>query len=222
MPLFLARVRGYNSLQIGETMFVTGAAMFLSAPVAGNLARLIDLRVMLAVGLAMFGTGLWWMANLTTESALWELFGPQALRGASMMLIMLPVNQIAFGTLPPDAVKNASGLNNLMRNLGGDVALINTVATARLASHRLHLQERITWDRPGAVHILLDMTHAMTPSKAGDAALAALKQIAMPAERQALTLTYNDVLMLMAGTFFLVLPLTLILAKPLNQAKGAH
>ena len=58
-----------------------------------------------------------------------------------MMLIMLPVNQIALGRLPPAAVKNASGLYNLMRNLGGAVglAMINTVATSRLAVHTLHL-----------------------------------------------------------------------------------
>ncbi|MBN8909795.1 MAG: DHA2 family efflux MFS transporter permease subunit, partial [Rhodospirillales bacterium] len=93
VPLFLGRVRGYNSLQIGETMFVTGAAMFLSAPVAGMLARKMDLRLMLAIGLALFGTGIWWLSRLTVESAFWELFGPQALRGFAMMFVMLPVNQ---------------------------------------------------------------------------------------------------------------------------------
>ena len=102
-----------------------------------QLARDLDLRVMLAIGLIAFGGGLWWMASLTTDSAFWELFWPQALRGASMMFIMLPVNQIALGTLPPEAVKNASGLYNLMRNLGGAVglAMINTIATSRLALH---------------------------------------------------------------------------------------
>ncbi len=67
LPLFLGRVRGYDSLQIGETMFVTGAAMFLSAPIAGLLMRVMDLRLMLAIGLGMFGAGLWWMAHLTVE-----------------------------------------------------------------------------------------------------------------------------------------------------------
>ncbi|HSU06286.1 MAG TPA: MFS transporter, partial [Acetobacteraceae bacterium] len=224
LPLFLARVRGYNSLQIGETMFVTGVAMFLSAPIAGQLAQRLDLRVMLAVGLAMFGGGLWWMTNLTTETAFWELFGPQALRGASMMFIMLPVNQIALGRLPPEAVKNASGLYNLMRNLGGAVglALINTVATSRLASHTLHLQEQVTWARAGAVGALHGMTQAMEPAKAGNAALAALKQMAMMVQQQALTLAYNDVLLLMALAFLAALPLTLLLAKPATTASGAH
>ena len=56
MPLFLGRVRGYNSLQIGETMFVTGVRMFVSAPIAGRLAAKVDLRMMLAAGWLMFGT----------------------------------------------------------------------------------------------------------------------------------------------------------------------
>lgn len=216
VPLFLGRVRGYDSLQIGETMFVTGAAMFLSAPIAGQLARVMDLRVMLAIGLAMFGGGLWWMADLTVDSAFWELFGPQALRGASMMFVMLPVNQIALGRLPPAALKNASGLYNLMRNLGGAFGLagINTAATARLAVHTLHLDEQVTWSRPAAMQAIGNMTQMLTAAKAGDGHLAALKQVAMMVQQQALTLTYNDVLMLMAGCFFLALPLTLFLAKP--------
>jgi len=225
LPLFLGRVRGYDSLQIGETMFVTGAAMFLSAPIAGQLTKVMDLRVMLAIGLAMFGGGLWWMAHLTVDSAFWELWWPQALRGASMMFIMLPVNQIALGRLPPAAVKNASGLYNLMRNLGGAVglALINTLATSRLAVHTEHLQEQVTWSRPSVTRTLGNMTEMLTASKAGDAHLAALKQVAMMVHRQALTLTYNDVLLLMAGCFFLALPLTLLLARPASGAAAeAH
>jgi DHA2 family multidrug resistance protein len=225
IPLFLGRVRGYDSLQIGETMFVTGVAMFLSAPIAGQIARRVDLRMMLAFGLVMFGGGLWWMANLTVDSAFWELFGPQALRGGSMMFIMLPVNQIALGRLPPAAVKNASGLYNLMRNLGGAVglAMINTVATSRLALHTLHLNEQVTWSRSAATQAVGNMTQMMTAAKAGDAHLAALKRMAMMVQQQALTLTYNDVLILMAGCFFVALPLTLMLAKPaVGAAAEAH
>ncbi|HET7880783.1 MAG TPA: DHA2 family efflux MFS transporter permease subunit [Acetobacteraceae bacterium] len=223
VPLFLGRVRGYDSLQIGETMFVTGVAMFLSAPVAGQLAQRLDLRVMLGLGLLMFGGGLWWMAAFTVDSAFWELFGPQALRGASMMLIMLPVNQIALGRLPPEALKNASGLYNLMRNLGGAVglAMINTVATSRLAVHTLHLNEQVTWARPGATRVVGAMTQLMTAAKSGDAHIAALKQAALMVQRQALTLTYNDVLLLMAGCFFLALPLTFLLAKPAGAGVSA-
>lgn len=218
VPLFLGRVRGYDSLQIGETMFITGAAMFLSAPVAGMLAQRMDVRVMLAFGLAMFGGGIWWMAHLTVDSAFWELFGPQALRGFAMMFVMLPVNQIALGSLPPAALKNASGLYNLMRNLGGAVglAMINTIATSRLANHVEHLREQVTWSRPGAMHFIDGLTNALLADKGTAAPLAAMAKVAAIVQRQALTLTYNDVLLMMAGAFFVALPLTVLLSKPSN------
>ena len=149
---------------------------------------------------------------------------PQSLRGLSLMFVMLPVNQLSLGTLPPSALKNASGLYNLMRNLGGAIglALINTIATARAAVHTLHLQEQVTWARSGAVLAMSDITQAMTAAKQGSAHLTALKRMAMMVQREALTLTYNDVLLLMAISFFLAAPLTLLLAKPKMAAAGAH
>jgi DHA2 family multidrug resistance protein len=222
VPLFLGRVRGYNAMQIGETMFVTGVAMFVGSPVAGKVSAWLDPRRMLALGLLMFGVSLYWLGHLTNQSAFWEFFGPQALRGFSMMFIMLPTNTLALGTLPPQALKNASGLYNLMRNLGGAVGLaaINTVATARLAHHRQFLDESVTWARAGAARMVDAMTNAMTPALGEGASLAALKRIAMMVEREALTLTYNDVLLIMSAAFFLAIPLTLFLARPSAAPAG--
>lgn len=224
IPLFLGRVRGFNSMQIGETMFVTGVAMFIASPIAGRLLSVVDLRRMLAFGLLLFGVSLWWLGHLTNQSAFWEMLLPQALRGFSMMFVMLPVNQLALGTLPPQALKNASGLYNLMRNLGGAVGLaaINTVATSRLHLHTLHLQEQVTWARPAAQNMLTQMTWALTPALNGNAQLGALRRIGLMVQREALTLTYNDVLLMMALAFFLAIPVTLLLARPRQAAAGAH
>ena len=225
IPLFLGRVRDFNSMQIGETMFVTGVAMFVASPIAGKLAGKVDQRRMLAFGLFAFGTALFWMGHLTNQSSFWELLLPQTLRGFSLMFIMIPVNQLALGTLPPHQLKNASGLYNLMRNLGGAIglALINVVATSRAAVHTQHLDELVTWSRPGAANTVQQMTWAMQPAMNGQANQAALARIAAMVRREALTLTYNDVLMLMAVAFFLALPLTLLLKRPrLAPAAGAH
>ena len=224
LPLFLGRVRDFNSMQIGETMFVTGIAMFVASPIAGKLSAPVDQRVMLAFGLASFGVALFWMAHLTSQTAFWELLPPQMLRGFSLMFIMIPVNQLALGTLPPQQLKNASGLYNLMRNLGGAVglALINVAATMRLATHTQHLDEQVTWARTGAANVYQEMTWGMQPVMGGQAPLAALKRIGFMVQRQALTLTYNDVLMLMALAFFLALPLTLLLKRPRLAPAGAH
>ena len=71
------------------------------------------------------------------------------LRGFSLMLCMVPINNLALGTMPPQRMKNASGLFNLTRNLGGAVglALINTILDKRMDLHLARLHEAVSWGR---------------------------------------------------------------------------
>lgn len=223
VPLFLGRVRGYDSLQIGETMFVTGLGMFLAAPLVGRLSRSVDLRALLAFGMASTGVALWLTANLTNQSAFAELWFPLALRGFGMMFVMVPVTNVALGTLAPAVLKNASGLYSLMRNLGGafGLALINTMATDRGAAHRLHLAEAVGPGRPAAVEAVQRMSDALAARLGENADLAALARVRALVQREALVLAYNDVLMAMAALFLLATPLVLLLAKPRLEGEGA-
>jgi DHA2 family multidrug resistance protein len=222
IPLFLGQVRGYNSLQIGETMFVTGFGMFAAAPLVGTLIKYLDMRPLITAGLVMTGVAIWWTGHLTKDSAFWELLGPQILRGFAMMFVMVPSNQVALGRLPPMAMKNAAGLYNLMRNLGGAVglAVINTMVTTRMAVHGETLREQVTWARPGAMNMLDALTARLSAVNPDGAQLMALKRIAAMVQQQALTLTYNDVLLMMAVAFFTAVPMTLLLAKPAAVGGG--
>ena len=224
LPLFLGQARGYDSLEIGQAMFATGAAMFITGPIAGITARHVDLRWMLALGLFSFAVSCWWLAHLTSLSGTWEIVAPQALRGFALMFLLMPANQISLGTLAPVALKNASGLYNLMRNLGGafGIAILGTLATTRTAVHALHLHEQVGWGRPAATTALTHMTQVLTVAKAGGAHLAALRRLALVVQREAVTLAYNDTLLVMGLIFFLALPLTLLLAKPRAAPAPAH
>jgi MFS transporter, DHA2 family, multidrug resistance protein len=203
IPLFLGRVRGYSSLEIGLTMMVTGLFQFLSAPLAGNLARHIDLRLMLAMGLGLFGTGLWLNSFLTSEWGYWELFLPQAVRGLSLMFCMVPINNVALGHLPPDKVQNASGLYNLMRNTGGAVGLaaITTAVSHRLDLHMTRLSERITEGNLEAVTRLQNMAARYADLIPGDPDQAALRSLSRMVKQQATTMAYGDVLLCMSLVF---------------------
>lgn len=224
MPLFLDRIRGLNSLQIGMVMFVTGMFQFISAPVAGILSRKMDLRLMLALGLGMFGYGVYLNSILTAESDFWELFVPQAVRGFSLMMCFIPINTLALGTLPPDQLKNASGLYNLMRNLGGAIGLaaINTVLIDRFALHMSRLSDHVTTARPGVQDMLDGLSGRLSGVIAGDPDRAALKIIHGMVEREAMVLTFSDCLLLMACVFaaaFLFMPLV---RKPRAAVEGGH
>ena len=224
LPLFLAQVRGWNSLDIGILMIVTGACQFLSAPVAGALSRKIELRVMLAFGLLMFGGGVWLQSFATAEWGFWEFFLPQAVRGFSLMFCFLPINTLALGTLPPHELKNASGLYNLMRNLGGAIGLaaINTVMIDQTALHTLRLSEHITAARPGVMNFLAALTQRYADLGVGDPKGAALQTLTRLTEREALVMTFNDTLLLMAGVFIGALILMPPIRKPRAVAEGGH
>jgi MFS transporter, DHA2 family, multidrug resistance protein len=215
IPLFLGRVRGYDSLQIGETMFVTGFGMFAAAPLVGFLIKKVDVRAIILTGLVLTGTAVWWTGHLTKDSAFSELLGPQVLRGFAMMFVMIASNQMALGRLPPMMMKNAAGLYNLMRNLGGAVglAMINTMITIRMAVHGEALREQVTWARPSAMTMLDNLTARLSAVSPDGAQLMALKRISGLVDQQALTLTYNDVFMAMGLAFFVAVPMTLLLAK---------
>jgi DHA2 family multidrug resistance protein len=221
-PLYLGQIRGYDSLMIGDTMFVSGLAMFAAAPVAGRLVGKVDPRFMLVVGFALFALGTWWMTALTRDWDFWELFWPQIFRGIGLMIAMIPINNVALGNLPPDRIKNASGLFNLTRNLGGAVglALIYTFLNDRTDLHIVRLHEALTWARQPAVETLNNFTAAFGGSS--DASAMALKQLTLITHRQAVVMAFADVFWALTALFVGLIFLVAIMKKPAaNPAGGA-
>jgi MFS transporter, DHA2 family, multidrug resistance protein len=137
MPVFLAYVRAHNALEIGKIMLVTGVAQLVAAPVAVVLVRRIDERFLTIVGFLFFAIGLALSGMQTRTTDFDEMFWPQVVRGCAIMFCILPPTQLALGHLAKSAVEDASGLFNLMRNLGGaiGIALIDTVIYTRAPEH---------------------------------------------------------------------------------------
>ena len=222
-PRYLAEVRGYNALMIGQTMFVSGITMFLMAPVVGRLMLRFDLRYIIAAGLVIFALGAYLMTWMTRDYDFYELLLPQILRGIGMMCAMVPTNNIALGTLAPDRVKNASGLFNLMRNLGGAVglAVINEGLNERTDLHITRLQERVTWGNALATETISMLTQKFQGM--GDAALMALKEFAQIVHRQAVVMSYGDAFFMLTLFYFGLSLLVMLLKKPnMMAAVDAH
>jgi MFS transporter, DHA2 family, multidrug resistance protein len=222
-PRYLSEVRGYSAMMIGETMFVSGITMFLTAPIVGRLMLKVDMRLIIAFGLATFALGSWQMTWITRDYDFYELLVPQILRGIGMMFAMVPTNTIALGTLAPDRVKNASGLFNLTRNLGGAVglAVINQVLNERTDLHIARLQDRVTWGNATAVETLNMFTQRLQGM--GDAALMAMKQLSQIVHRQAVVMGYGDAFFMLTLFYFGLSLLVMLLKKPASaSAEPAH
>lgn len=221
MPLMLGRVRGYDSLEIGVVMAVTGISQFLSAPIAGKMTAKYPPRVVLGIGLALFATGLAMHGFNTSEVSFNELILPQVVRGAALMFCMLPVTNLALGTLPPEKIKNASGLYNLMRNLGGAIgmAAINTLLDKRIDYHFSILSDRINPASTAFKNYLATITARFSEMGLADPHAAAMKFIVNIVNREASIISFNDVYLAMAAAFvmaFLLLPF----AKPPRATAG--
>jgi DHA2 family multidrug resistance protein len=221
-PLYLAQVRGYNALMIGETLFVSGVAMFLTAPVAGRLSAKTDPRFMLIAGFVCFAIGTYWLTSLTKDWDFWELFWPQVLRGIGLMLAIIPINNITLGTLAPELVKNASGLYNLMRNLGGAVGLaaLTTLLNDRTDLHLARLHEAVTWSRPPALEALNNLTQRFS-SYGSEAQLMAVKQLNAIVHRQGVVMAFADVFLLLTLLFLALAALAIVMKRPPPAAAGA-
>jgi DHA2 family multidrug resistance protein len=135
-------------------------------------------------------------------------------------MAMIPINNMALGTLPPERVKNASGLFNLMRNLGGAVGLagINTLLNDRTDLHLARLHDAITWSNPAALDRLNQLTQHFQGNS--DAAQMALKQLFQMTHQQGLVMAFADVFLVLTAIFVALAGLALFMHKP-TTAGGA-
>jgi DHA2 family multidrug resistance protein len=145
MPVFLAFVRGFGPLEIGAFMLVTGAAQLVVAPLAVAAEKRFDARLLTGLGFAVFALGLGLSAFDTRDTDFHDMIVPQVLRGAAVMFCILPPTRLALGHLPLDRVGDASGVFNLLRNLGGalGIALIDTIIFTRAPEAGDQLLDRL-------------------------------------------------------------------------------
>jgi DHA2 family multidrug resistance protein len=221
-PVYLAQVRGYDALMIGQTMFVSGLVMFLTAPIAGQLNEQLDPRYILVTGFALFAIGTWQMTYVTSDWDFYELLWPQIFRGVGLMFAIIPVTNTALGTLPIERVKNASGLFNLMRNLGGAIGLaaINTWFNDRMDLHLSRLHEAVNATNIAATETLTNMTARFQGS---DAKTQALEQMMRVVRLQAAVMSYADLFLMLTVLFLGLAAFGLLMKRPKPSIMGeAH
>ncbi len=221
-PLYLGSIRGYDALMIGEALFVSGLAMFMTAPLAGFLSTRMDPRLMMMIGFIGFAAGTYLMTGLTADWDFYELLLPQILRGCSMMLCMVPINNLALGTLHPSHIKNASGLFNLMRNLGGAIglAVINTMLMRRGDLHYAQLSEHLNWGNREAQEMLANLT-AKFNAAGMDGANIALMKLSGMVRQQATLMSFIDVFMILTVLFVSLAFFATMMKKPGDVPKDA-
>jgi DHA2 family multidrug resistance protein len=206
LPVYLGRVRGFDSLQIGTTVFVVGAGQFISAIVSSRLSQVVDPRIMITVGLTGFSFSLWMTSFLGSDWGFGQLLLPQAVRGLFILLCIVPSVNMALGGFQGPELRSASGLFNLMRNLGGaiGIATVNTWLQDNARIQGLRFGEALSHSGQAAKDLTAGLAHqlsAVTPDP-HHALLMAQGLIGHVVARESLTIAFNDVFRLMAWMFF--------------------
>ena len=228
-PLFLGYVRGFSAWQTGVAIFSTGAASLIGVPVYILLARRFDTRWLMMFGLALFGLSMWSFSFITHEWSGGELLVPQVLRGFPQVFAVAPAVTLGLGSLPPERLKYASGLFNMMRNLGGAVgiAACGAILNARTNFHFSAIASHLTPANAPMERLIagLAQRYAAVPGSLDAGHVAALKQLWHLAYREASTLAYADAFLAIMIAFIaatLLVPFLRNVTPPKVPAADAH
>ncbi len=210
-PLYLGQVRGFNAMQIGQVMFVTGVFMLLSAPLVRQVINRLDPRLTVFIGVMLVGGSCVMQAHLTTQSAFWDFFWPQAMRGCGLIICFATLSTLALSTLPPSKIQSGSGLFNLTRNLGGAIglAILSTLTDYFNVFHRTQLGQAMNMGDPMFQERLLASTARMASMGLAEPEKAALAQNIAMLNREAAVMSFNNLFLVVAmcmGFSLLVLP----------------
>jgi MFS transporter, DHA2 family, multidrug resistance protein len=224
LPLYLAQIQRYNALQIGEVLIWAGVPQLLIIPFIPKLMQRIDVRLMVAVGVALFSISAFMNARMTYQTGHDQLIWSQLVRAMGQPLIMIPLTSIATVGLPAKDAGSASGLFNMMRNLGGSIgiAALATLLTIREQFHSNRLGDSISLFNPETQARINQLTQYFI-SRGADSSTAqdqAIKAIDTIVRREAYVMAFNDCFFFIAVAL-LTSGLTILFLKKFKATGGA-
>lgn len=221
LPLFYQTLMNYTAGAAGLAVSPRGIGAILIMPLIGYLTAKMDNRYLIGAGFAVFAWCALWISDLTLQISEWSLLWPIILSGAASGLMFVPLSTTALGTLPNEQIGNASGLFNLLRNIGGSIGIsvVDTLLSRRQQVHRNELSRYLA---PGLIHPALTRLQTFMSLHAGPR-LARLRADALlqgGLDQQSLLYSYVDDFRYMVVVCVLCLPLV-FLVRPVKAKRGA-
>jgi DHA2 family multidrug resistance protein len=146
LPLFLQTLMGYPALQSGLAVSPRGVGALLAMFIVGRLVGLLDTRILLTVGFGLLAVSGVLFGRINLDIGMASVVWPNILSGVAIGFVFVPLATVAMGTLRPEQIGNASGIFNLMRNLGGSVgiSLVTTWVARQAQVHQAMLVQHLT------------------------------------------------------------------------------
>lgn len=216
LPLYVQTLLGYTAVWAGFVLGPGGIASLLVMPFAGILMKKgVNARTLLAVGLSTMAYSLWLMGDLNLEADFYNVALPRIVQGLGIGLFFVPLSASTYANIPKQEMGNASGIFNLLRNLGGSfgVAASATLLSQRSQFHQNFLVERVTpFDT--SFQVLSENLRRTLPGSGYGADAPVLGGIYREVLRQANMLAFNDIFWLFAWFTIFLVPLTFLMKRP--------
>jgi DHA2 family multidrug resistance protein len=206
LPPLLQTLYGYSVLQSGFLTAPRGVGTLMSMLIAGRLTNKMDARILVAIGVVLMGISLWMMTGFAIDQPSWPVVSSGVVQGLGLGLIFVPLQTLAFATLPARDRTTGAALLNLARNVGGSVGI-------SVVSFQLVRMTQVA-HADMAAHITDSMIPTLDPNVLatfGNQATSIAAFINAEITRQALFIAYLDDFKLMMWISFLVLPLLLLM-----------
>ena len=165
LPLFYQELLGYTAFTAGVVVAPRGIGSILAMPLIAYLSEKIDSRYLLTFGFVLFALTTLYMGGITTDISPWTLLAPILITGFGVGFIFVPITTQAYGTLRREQIGGASGLYNLMRNIGGSIGIsvCSTLLTRRSAAHQSELTNYVPLSGQQFEAGIATRMHALTP-----------------------------------------------------------
>jgi MFS transporter, DHA2 family, multidrug resistance protein len=223
LPLFYQTLLGYTASAAGIAVSPRGIGAIMIMPVIGVLTGRLDNRWLIVTGFVVFGLTSIWMGRLTLDISPTSLLWPIVISGAGTGMVFVPLATLSMGTLKNEQIGNASGLFNLMRNVGGGIgiSMVNTLVARHQQIHRSQLVQNLTPGNP-AFQQTFDATRGVMSQYVGPvvADQRAYGLIQGTLEQQSAAFSYVDVFRYLALACFICATIVLLMKK-VRAKKGA-
>src|SRR6516164_6622723 len=230
LPAYLGQVQGYNAEQIGNVLAWTGLPQLILIPLVPKLMQRIDARYLAAFGIILFAVSSFMNTTMSLDYSGDQFWIPNIVRAIGQALTLAPLSNVSLGSIAPQDAAAASGISNMMRNLGGAIgtAVLATLVTKREQFHSNIIGQSVDLGREEVRARIADLTNYFTAHGVTDAAGArqqAIIALGKLVKRQALVLGFSDTFMVL-GMVLLPSAAAILLTRkakaPAAGAGGAH
>jgi DHA2 family multidrug resistance protein len=228
-PMFVQNILHFTPTETGLVLLPGGIATGIGVIICGRALNgpnpKVDPRVFIFLGMGLFATSMWMLGHLTTQSGVPDTRLALIIRGAGLGFLFTPINLVAFASMRPNEIQQASGLINLCRQLGGSfgIAILGTYIQNQTVFHRNVLAAHLYPGNPALIERQQEL-QALLISKGYTAAQASQAWVGLlyqQVQREAATMSYNDGFLLILIIFAFAAPAVLFLRRPKGRPAAA-